>query len=270
MRIYPFKLFFSGIYGEFPFFFDGFKVKGISCVISFRAAGDMAYAAGELPPARRELYKTLALDPVRVYGLTQVHSREVLVLDRHSPHDRPRVDGLLSRDRGIWLSVTVADCLPVYLLDTESGAFGILHSGWKGTGIVLSALALMRERWNTRARAVAAVLGPCIGPCCYRVDEDRARAFAGEFGGAGGTYPLGPVVIRRPREGSGPAEPFLDLRAANARLLAGAGVQNLVVCQDCTVTDDRLGSFRREGKDYTRMVALIGFREPAGDREGPV
>jgi copper oxidase (laccase) domain-containing protein len=150
----------------------------------------------------------------------------------------------------------------VYLFDTESGAFGILHSGWKGTGIVLKALALMGERWNTRPQAVAAVLGPCIGACCYRVDEGRARVFEGEFGGAGGEYPLGPVVSRRSRGRAGPADPFLDLRAANARLLAGAGVRNLAVCRDCTFTDDRLGSFRREGKDYTRMAALAGYKSP--------
>ncbi|MFP3091307.1 polyphenol oxidase family protein [Treponema sp. TIM-1] len=216
----------------------------------------MAYAGGE--HAREDFCKALDLDPARVYGVTQVHSRLVLALDRHSPQDRPQADGLVSRDRDIWLSVTVADCLPVYLLDTESGAFGILHSGWKGTGIVLTALTLMKERWNTRAEAVAVVLGPGIGSCCYRVDEGRARVFEEEFGGAGGDYPLGPVVIRRRRNGSGPADPFLDLRAANARLLAGAGVRNLAVCGDCTVTDERLGSFRREGKDYTRMIALIG------------
>jgi copper oxidase (laccase) domain-containing protein len=150
----------------------------------------------------------------------------------------------------------------VYLFDTESGAFGLLHSGWKGTGIALKALTLMGERWNTRAEAVAAVLGPCIGSCCYRVDEGRARAFEDAFGGPGGAYPLGPVVIRRPGNHSGPAAPFLDLRAANARLLAGAGVRNIAVCRDCTFTDLRLGSFRREGKDYTRMAALIGYKPP--------
>jgi YfiH family protein len=220
----------------------------------------MIYAEGEVSPAREALYKTLGLEPDRVYGLTQVHSRDVLAMDRYSPRERQRADGLVSRDRELWLSVTVADCLPVYLFDTESGAFGLLHSGWKGTGIVRAALALMGERWNTRPGAVAALLGPCIGSCCYRVDEERARSFEEEFGGSGGGYPLGPVVIRRPREDSGPPEPFLDLRAANARLLAGAGVRNITVCGDCTYTEERLGSFRREGPNYTRMAALMGYK----------
>ncbi|MDR0590040.1 MAG: polyphenol oxidase family protein [Spirochaetaceae bacterium] len=220
----------------------------------------MVYSEGEL--AREDFCEALGLEPARVYGVTQVHSRDVLVSDRRSSHDRPRADGLVSRERDRWLSVTVADCLPVYLLDTESGAFGILHSGWKGTGIVLKALALMEARWKTRAEAVAVVLGPGIGSCCYQVDEGRARSFEEEFGGSGGVYPLGPVVVRRGRKGSAPADPFLDLQAANARLLAGAGVRNLAVCRDCTCTDERLGSFRREGKGYTRMIALAGPKLP--------
>jgi copper oxidase (laccase) domain-containing protein len=85
------------------------------------------------------------------------------------------------------------------------------------------------------------------------VDEERAAAFEAEFGGSAGDYPLG-LVVRR--DGGRPA---LDLQAANARLLAGAGVRNLAYCVDCTFTDQRLGSFRREGPAYTRMLAVLGY-----------
>jgi YfiH family protein len=175
------------------------------------------------------------------------------------------------------LSVTVADCLPVYLYDTASGAFALVHSGWKGTGIVLRALELMAELGRSKPEAVAAVLGPCISVCCYKVDPERAAAFEKEFGGnfsglevaagkeatgleaAAAAY-LGPVSRREETKG-GPAW-YLDLKAANVRLLAGAGVRNIAVCEDCTFTDARLGSFRREGPQngsYTRMLALAGY-----------
>ncbi|MDR2397861.1 MAG: laccase domain-containing protein, partial [Spirochaetaceae bacterium] len=68
-----------------------------------------------------------------------------------------------------------------------------------------------------------------------------------------GAYPLGPAVKR---EGGRPA---LDLQAANARLLVDAGVRNITYCEDCTFTDQRLGSFRREGSAYTRMLAVMGY-----------
>jgi YfiH family protein len=157
------------------------------------------------------------------------------------------------------LAVTVADCLPVFLYDTEGGAFALLHSGWRGTGIVLKALALMTGRWGTRPEAIAAALGPCICSGCYRVDAERAVAFEAEFGGPDGEYPLGRVIREwDPGENRSEKEFSLDLRAANARLLANAGVGNIAYCENCTYTDERLGSFRREGTGYTRMAAVMG------------
>ena len=144
----------------------------------------------------------------------------------------------------------------MFLFDTESGAFGLVHSGWKGTGIALLALELMRERWGTRPEAAAAVLGPCIGPCCYTVDEARAAGFENEFGAALPDYAEAahlPPVTRR-----GKAGPSLDLKAANIRLLAGAGLRNIAVCRNCTFCDETLGSFRREGNNFTRMMAVTG------------
>jgi YfiH family protein len=214
----------------------------------------MLYSEGKDGPARLSLFRSLGLDPARVYACTQVHSRDVLEAGRKIPNSGPRADGLISRDREVTLSVTVADCLPVFLYDTEKGGLALVHSGWKGTGIALNALRLMEERWRTRPEDVAAVLGPCIRRCCYCVDRERARLFDAEFGGPGGEFPLGPAVS----ESGGRF--FLDLQAANARLLAGAGVRNIAVCGDCTFTDERLGSFRREGPQaYTKMAALAGF-----------
>jgi YfiH family protein len=218
----------------------------------------MVYSGESNSPTRENCYRSLGLDPARVYGCTQVHSRKVLAVNRRSPNLRPEADGLVCRDRALVLSVTVADCLPVYLYDARGGGFALVHSGWQGTGIALEALRLMTARWGTRPEEVAAVLGPCIRGCCYRVDAERACAFEAEFGGG---------AVRRVREppgegaaggGEGRFAYYLDLPAANIRLLADAGVRNIAVCGDCTFTDDNFGSFRREGINYTRMAALIG------------
>jgi YfiH family protein len=269
IQVYPFNLEFatngSGrpYFAAFPFVFDSARVAGISCGLSSRFAGDMVCVADN--PSRLSLFASLGLEARQVCGLKQIHSRTVLEVDSEN-HPLAAADGMVSRDKRTALSVTVADCLPVYLYDTGSGAFGLVHSGWKGTGIALEALRLMAERWGTKSEAVAAVLGPCIDSCCYRVDEERATAFEREFGTAGANaVPAGPPadsalaspVVRRTANADGDTEAYLDLKIANVRLLAGAGVQNIAVCTDCTFTDDRLGSFRREGRDYTRMAALV-------------
>jgi YfiH family protein len=241
VNLHPFSLIFSEnpiIF--FPFIFNGKPIAGISCFISTRQAGDMGMSNEE---NRRNFLKSIGTD-MKLYACKQTHSQNAVVVGGGSPLVFDDTDGLVTFEKeGVVLSITVADCLPVFLFDVESGAFGVVHSGWKGSGIVLNALELM----GARAEAVAAVLGPCICGCCYHVDEERRRIFEARFGGEGGEYPLGAVV-------SGDC---LDLKAVNARLLVNAGVKNLAYCEDCTFTDQRLGSFRREGKDFTRMIAGV-------------
>ena len=233
---------------------NGHPVEKLNCLVSSCTAGNN----GEETPIdanenRRRLSETLNIEYNSIVFLKQIHSRKTVEADNVNHYGgETEGDGLITLDRKLFLSVTVADCLPVYLYDTESQAAGLLHSGWKGTGIVNNALELMREKWKTRAEAVAAVLGPCIRSCCYKVNRERAAAFEAEFGGASGEYPLGPVTSTR--DGGY----YLDLQAANARLLANAGVRNIAVCENCTFTDTRMGSFRREGANYSRMIAMVG------------
>jgi YfiH family protein len=294
--MYPFRLSFANNCTRFPFIFDGKPVVSVgnpsgettadsnaapSCLISCRAAGDMVFRSGERNVKRERFFRSLSIPLERVYSLVQIHSHDVFTLGTPKSDNSPETpaertaaslpspfaferegDGMVSFSFVPIPAVTVADCLSVFLLDTEKGYLSVLHSGWKGTGIVLRALEIMQKA-GSRPEAIAAVLGPCIQGCCYRVDEERAKMFEGEFGSAfnplirkqtgGSGYPLGPVS-RRDSSGF-----YLSLQAANARLLTAAGVRHIAYCTDCTFTDLRLGSFRREGQSYTRMIAMAGF-----------
>ena len=229
-----------------------YRLEKKLCCVSGRLAGDMKDDGDN--PNRLALYKKLNLNPELVYGLNQIHSRKVLVVDSDNPpfiktgafRHSIEADGMITNDKNITLSVTVADCLPVFLIDTVSGAFGVAHSGWKGTGIAVDALNLMKTVYNVNARDVAVVLGPCIGSCCYKVDAERAAIFERDFGA---------MSVRKDNDND---NFYLDLRKANVKLLTEAGVQKIEVCEDCTCCDERFGSFRREGEGYIRMIALIG------------
>jgi polyphenol oxidase len=213
--------------------------------ISLARAGDMSRRRAG--PGRSRLFESLSIDESSVFALTQVHSRRVLVLDGQAPQElaREEADGIVTARADATLTVTVADCLPVFLVDHATGAFGLVHSGWKGTGIVCAALSAMAAAFGTDPSDVSVTIGPGIGPCCYRVPEERARSFAEEFGGA---------AVTRAADGA----PRLDLRTANVTLLQAAGLREIFVVDDCTCCTPFLSSFRRQGADaFTLMLAFI-------------
>lgn len=219
-------------------------------LITLRSHGDMKLSSREGEQNRRSLYRNLALNEERVYSLHQVHSRDVL-----STGDIPRTgaegDGLVSASSRDVLTVTVADCMPIFLFDPGKRVFAIVHSGWKGTGIAADAVGIMKDKYGCDTAKVTAVMGPSIRSCCYRVDEERAKIFQENWGAD--------AVRWEEHDGEG-AVPYLDLVAANRAALDTSGVQDVRRIDICTACNTDMGSFRREGPGaFTHMLAMIGF-----------
>jgi len=216
---------------------------GLRAGISLRAAGDLRLGSA----ARQAFFRSLGLPPEAVFACRQVHSRRVLPLHGESPGETAEMeaDGLATDAAEGILSVTVADCLPIFVYDRRGGAFALLHSGWQGTGIVTEGVRLLCREYGAEPGSLVAVLGPGIGACCYAVDAGRAELFEREFGGQ---------AVRRPADG----RTYLDLRAANAALLEAAGVREVHAVEECTACTPGLFSFRRDGPGFGRMAAFIG------------
>lgn len=236
-----------------------------SAAISLKSAGDLSLGTPDGGLRRRLLLDSLGIDVNRVDRLRQIHSKRVFVFPEsgRSPGKRkasevPKSpdgaeamfgllegDGLVSIDSNRVLSVIVADCLPIFLYDAREKVLALVHSGWRGTGICIAALSMMRERYGTKAADVHAIVGPGIGPCCYNVDNERASYFSRSFGPHS-------VAVRG-------GEIFLDLGLVNEKLLDGEGVASILRVSNCTSCSPFLGSFRRQGADdYTHMLALFG------------
>lgn len=228
-----------------------FGPRGLGPASRLRKRETWRLLAGQIPDRARFL-DSLGTPSDRVYSVHQVHSKNVILVDDQDPKslEAAEADGLVTSRRDVLLTVTVADCLPIFLVDERTGAFGLVHSGWKGTGIVMEALRVMAEAFGTRPSDVTAAIGPGIGPCCYTVPQERYERFRAELGEH--------AVVR----GSGDFR--LDLKAANARLIESTGVERVFVTADCTCCSPALGSFRREGKGFRRMLAFIGGKSGGG------
>ncbi len=131
-------------------------------------------------------------------------------------------DGYITRDIRLVPCVTVADCMPLWLYDEESGVFGVVHSGWKGTGIIVEALKLAEKRYGTRRESVRIIMGPHIHDCCYNVDPERVSFFSEKFGSDCISF----------RDGT----PFLSLQQANLNALNDFGVplNHITISNQCT------------------------------------
>jgi YfiH family protein len=239
---------------------DGLRAgQGPRALLSTLASGNMKLDQHEGNTARARLYVELGIEPSRVLSFHLKHSRRVITLkakdSSDSPDDRTaaidNADGLIVVEKRLIPSVTVADCMPIWLFDTVGGAFGILHSGWKGTGILMEAVRAMRDEWGSRPEDISVILGPSIGACCYAVPEQRALGFKAEFGEESAYMEESKHKV---------STFYLDLRAANVSLAARLGIGRLLDIRLCTSCSPFLGSYRRQGADsFTRMIALCGY-----------
>lgn len=102
----------------------------------------------------------------------QVHGCEVAALNAPPDQIVPGADGMVSDSPGLVIGVYVADCCAVYLADPRTGAFGVVHSGKKGSelGITTRAIEKMRQHYGTDPADLHVQLSPCIRPPAYEVD----------------------------------------------------------------------------------------------------
>jgi len=241
------------------FDFGGGLEKSPRAVLSTLVLGNMRFDPHSKNPAREGFFSTLDIDPTRILPLSLSHTRRVLAVSNQSDaislKERAAAvggaDGLVVSGMFFIPALTVADCMPIWLSDSKRKAFGLLHSGWKGTGILKEGVLRMGAEFGCRPADISVILGPSIGSCCYAVPEERAKGFAAEFGAES---------IRKTGAMEGKGSHYLDLRAANLKLAETLGIAKIIDVQLCTSCSPYLGSYRRQGAaDFTRMLALCGY-----------
>lgn len=224
----------------------------VSCLFTTRIGGASAHPfnslnlsanAGDDPQlVERNLSlvrHSCGMNDATIVRTRQIHSEVVTLVD--SERSDYVGDGLVTALEGIWLAVSVADCVPIYMYDKGKHAVGIAHAGWRGTlkKISASCVEQMSEAFGSAFSDISAVFGPGIGPCCYEVSHELASEFDRAFpGSTTGRY--------------------VDLFEANRMVLKDLGVSCVPgnpICTSCH--SDLFFSHRRDKGNTGRMLALI-------------
>lgn len=150
------------------------------------------------------------------------------------------VDGHLTDRPGLLLAVTVADCVPVYLLEPERGVLGLLHAGWRGiaAGVFETGVGALCELAECSPSSVVMHCGVSVCGSCYEVGPEVVEAVAGERPGA-------PVK--------------LDLRDVLRVRAEALGIGHVTTSSWCSVHDhDRFHSHRASAGAPGRVAAYLG------------
>jgi YfiH family protein len=201
----------------------------------------------------RELAETCPVPGVVVFGLTQVHSSRVLVVDgTHEPGQVRRIeaDGLVTTRRGTALTIRVADCVPVLLAAPGGRAVAALHAGWRGIagGIIGRGVEILCREAGVEPAHLRAAAGPAIGPCCYEVDVETGRRIAERAS----------MGVLAPPHASGKVMADLWQAVLGQLLAAGLAPEHTGAVRTCTrCHPDLLHSYRRDGPRSGRQIGFV-------------
>jgi YfiH family protein len=174
----------------------------------------------------------------------QVHGTRVIWHDRAMPGwtQVEGVDGHATGIPGLMLYVTVADCVPIYLLIGKTGSVALLHSGWRGTaGSILTwGVELLSHNGSSSPEDIIMHCGICICRDCYEVGSEVIDALGLTADHAGKAHADLPGLL-----------------AEQARKL---GIAEITSSRWCSAHDrSRFFSHRASGGADGRMVAYLGI-----------
>lgn len=137
--------------------------------------------AGLVLQNRRTYAGALGLDAAKFTTCEQVHGSNVAVIDEAligsgalAYADAVKnTDALVTNLPKVPLLLFFADCVPIIFADPVTASVGLAHAGWRGTvaDIAQKTVFKMQEAFGAKPQDIIAGIGPCIGKCCYEVDN---------------------------------------------------------------------------------------------------
>lgn len=186
---------------------------------------------------RRIACESIGSDVEKLALNYQVHSSRIVRAAAGARGEH--ADGLWTDEPDLPILAMSADCLPIALvrIKGEAPAVAVLHAGWRGLleGIAASGVEALGHS------ALAAAVGPAIGPCCYEVGEEVATPFRERFGDD---------IVRDGR---------LDLWTSAERALRAAGVEQVERFDRCTACEPETFFSHRRDAGHTGRQGVIAY-----------
>ena len=165
---------------------------------------------------------------------------------------------MITRERGLALTLRFADCVPVMYHDPVRQVIGIAHAGWPGivAGVLPATILAMRDHCGCDPRDVRACIGPSIGPDWFEVGDDVAHKIQSA---------VSESVISQP---TGVLKPHVDLWRAAESQLRDVGVKHIETARICTASNTSEWFSHRAEKGKTGRFGAVIELPVAGEKHG--
>ena len=195
----------------------------------------------------------------KIISPRQTHTNNVVVIKEDNlDNELQDVDGVITKLKGIALTIATADCQSIILYDKKNEVIGNIHSGWKGTlnKILSNGINLMIKEFSSNVEDIIVCIGPSIMGCCFEVDKDVVDMFISNFDDIDEFIRLGEIK-------EGKQKYYIDTIGINKRELCNLGIleENIYLSNVCTKSSsDAYYSYRVHGQDSGRNVTLISMK----------
>jgi polyphenol oxidase len=199
---------------------------------------------------RGKYFKNISINPKTVVSAEIVHGNKISIVSKTDGGNIiAGADGLIAQSKNIYLSVTSADCLPIFLFDHKKEIVGMVHAGWRSLekNILAKTIKEITEL-DGQPENILVGIGPSICQKHYEVGSEIAEKFAGY-----------PEAIKNDC-----GKIYLNIKKIALLQLLELGVKkkNIEIIPECTFEfPGKYFSARRDQKkEVEAMVAIIGMK----------
>lgn len=182
-------------------------------------------------------------------GIVPHLEKDNLFTIHHSPFTLENTDALITNQPNTALALNFADCVPIILIDPVKKVIAAAHAGWRGTAskIAQKTVRKMVSEFSCEPSDIIALIGPCIGQCCFEVQEDVKEKLLS--------------TIKKSEQNFVYDKMCVDLKLVNKFQLLDSGLLKIDVSEDCTSCKSELFfSYRKENGNTARHSAVVMLR----------
>lgn len=225
-------------------------------VIAFFTTRDLPLKYGEREDLTEEIKnnkkivcKRLNIPENNLIIPQQTHSDNVEIIEAEKTA-YANCDGLITNKKNVALGLNFADCVPLMFFDSGKKVVASAHAGWRGTAakIGVKTVQKMIDEFGCNPEHIIALIGPCIGKCCFEVKDDVKAKI------------LNTIDEKHYEEVCDKNN--LDLKSINKFQLLSIGVKKIDVCEYCTSCKNELFfSYRKEKGHTARHSSVIMLKD---------